>query len=72
VLDIAPKVALARKRRPKPKEKFEHEAFLTKVRQIFLERAEEQGFNVIDAERSIKEVQKQIQKHIEPLLTSLK
>jgi len=72
VLDIPPSVALARKKRPKPMEKFEHESFLTKVRQVFLERAKEQGFIVVDAERSIKEVQNQLQKQIEPLLTSLK
>ncbi len=72
LLDIAPKIALGRKRRPKPKEKFEHATFLEKVRQVFLERAQEQDFTVINAERSIQEVQSKIQTHIEPLLTSLK
>jgi dTMP kinase len=72
LLDISPKIALARKRRPKPKEKFEHVAFLEKVRQVFLERAQENGFTVINAEGSIKEVQNQIQKRIEALLTTLK
>ncbi len=72
LLDISPTIALSRKRRPKPKEKFEHVAFLEKVRQIFIERAQENGFKIIDAEGSIKEVQSQIQKHIEPMLTTLK
>jgi len=72
LLDISPKIALGRKRRPKPKEKFEHVAFLEKVRQIFIERAQENEFKIIDAEGTIQEVQSQIQKHIEPLLTTLK
>ena len=72
LLDISPKIALARKRRPKPKEKFEHVAFLEKVRQIFLERAQENGFVIINAESSIQEVQKKLQKHIDKLLTTLK
>ena len=72
LLDISPKIALARKRRSKPKEKFEHVAFLEKVRQIFLERAQENGFVVINAESSIQEVQKKLQKHIDKLLTTLK
>lgn len=72
VLDIAPKTALARKRRPKPKEKFEYVTFLEKVRQIFIERAQENGFTIIDAACSIREVQNQIQQQIENLLTTLK
>ena len=72
LLDIPPEVALRRKRKPKPKEKFEQVAFLTKVRQVFLNRAEEQGFTIINAEQSIKEVQNQIQKLVEPLLRNFK
>ena len=72
LLDTSPKIALARKKRPKPKEKFEHVAFLEKVRQIFLERAQENGFKIINAEGSIKEVQDQIQKHTAQILTTLK
>ncbi len=72
LLDISPKIALGRKRRPKPKEKFEHVAFLEKVRQIFIERAQENGFVIINAGRSIQEVQKQIQKHMVSLLATLK
>ena len=72
LLDIPPEVALRRKRKPKPKEKFEQAAFLTKVRQVFLDRAKEQGFPVISAEQSIKEVQNQIQKLVEALLRSFK
>jgi dTMP kinase len=72
LLDIPPEVSLRRKRKQKPKEKFEQVAFLTKVRQVFLARAKEQGFTVINAEQSIKEVQNQIQKLIEPLLRSFK
>jgi len=72
LLDIPAEVALRRKRKPKSKEKFEQATFLTKVRQVFLDRAKEQGFPVINAEQSIKEVQNQIQKLVEPLLRSFK
>ena len=72
LLDIPPEVALRRKKKPKPREKFEKVAFLTKVRQVFLDRAKEQGFTIIKAEQSIKEVQHQIQKLVEPLLRSFK
>lgn len=72
LLDLPPGIALQRKRRPKPKEKFEQTAFLEKVRQVFLDRAKECGFKVINAEQSIQDVQKQIQQYIEPLLITLK
>jgi dTMP kinase len=72
LLDIPAEVALRRKRKPKPKEKFEQSAFLTKVRQIFLDRAKKRGFTIVNAEQSIKEVQNQIQKLVEPLLRNFK
>ncbi|MFX1243579.1 MAG: dTMP kinase [Promethearchaeota archaeon] len=72
LLDVPPEVALRRKRKPRLKEKFEQTVFLKKVRQIFLDRAKEEGFTVLNAELSIKEVQNQIQKQVEPLLRSFK
>ena len=72
LLDLSPQVALARKRKSKEKEKFERTAFLKNVRQIFLSRAEEEGFKVVNAERSIKEVQSKIRKYVQPLLGNLK
>ncbi len=72
LLDISPQIALGRKRKSKEKEKFERTAFLEKVRQIFLSRVEEQGFKVVNAERSIKEVQSKIRKYVQPLLGNLK
>jgi dTMP kinase len=72
LLDISPKIALARKRRPKPKEKFEHVNFLEKVRKIFLERAQQNEFVIINAEGSVMEVQNELQEQVSRLLTTLK
>ncbi|MFW9831239.1 MAG: dTMP kinase [Candidatus Thorarchaeota archaeon] len=72
LLDITPYRALKRKKRPKPKEKFEQTDFLKKVRQIFLKRANDLGFKVVNAEKTIQEVQTIIRQHVEVLLTSLK
>lgn len=72
LFDISPQVALGRKRKSKKKEKFERTTFLEKVRQIFLARAEKEGFKVVNAERSIKEVQSKIRKYVQPLLGNLK
>lgn len=72
LLDISPSIALKRKRRPQPKEKFEHTLFLDKVRQVFLRRAQELDFKIVNAEDSINEVQTAIQKHVETHFTSLK
>lgn len=72
LLDLSPKIALARKRRPKPKEKFEHVNFLEKVRQTFLERAQQNKFVIINAEVSVIAVQNKIQEHVGQLLTTLK
>ena len=72
LLDVSPTISLKRKRRRKPQDKFESIQFLTKVREIFLQRAKEQNFTVINAEGPISEVQKQIQTSVEPLLTTLK
>jgi dTMP kinase len=72
LLDVPAEIALRRKRKPKTKEKFEQSAFLSKVRQVFLERAQEKGFTIVNAEHSIKEVQSQIQKLVETFLRSFK
>jgi dTMP kinase len=72
LLDLPPRAALSRKHRPQPKEKFEHILFLEKVRQCFLSRAKELKFQIINAEKPIKEVQQKIQSVVEPLLGSLK
>ncbi len=72
LLDVSPKIALGRKRKPKQKDKFEYAAFLAKVRQVFLNRAQELGFKVVNVEQSIRDVQSQIQQYVQPLLISLK
>lgn len=72
LLDLPPEIALNRKHRPKPKEKFEHTVFLEKVRRCFLSRAKELNFQIINAEKPINEVQQKIQDVVEPLLGNLK
>jgi dTMP kinase len=68
LLDIDPDTALQRKRHPKPMEKFEHISFLKKVREVFLTRAQTQGFEIVNAEKSISKVQAEIQKLVKPIL----
>ncbi|MEM1807240.1 MAG: dTMP kinase [Pyrobaculum sp.] len=56
ILDLDPAVAMARVRQRGELEKFEQLTFLTKVRQIYLKRAVEEGYCVVDASRSPEEV----------------
>lgn len=72
LLDLPPEIALSRKHRPKPKEKFEYTVFLERVRQCFLSRAKELKFQIINAEKPINEVQQKIQRVVDPLLVNLK
>jgi dTMP kinase len=61
ILDIDPKVSLARKSGG-DLEKFENVEFLDKVRALFLERAKQEGYSVINSDDIIELVQEKIQK----------
>ena len=61
ILDISPEIALKRATR-KRWEKFENKLFLTKVREFYKKRAKEKGYPLINSDRNIKEVEKDIQK----------
>lgn len=60
ILDIDPKISLARKDQ-KIMEKFEDTKFLDEVRTLYLNRAKEEGYNVIDTDDIIEIVQQNIQ-----------
>ncbi|TFG04716.1 MAG: dTMP kinase [Promethearchaeota archaeon] len=60
ILDIDPKISLARKA-PAHLEKFEDTSFLDKVRSLYLERAKEKGYFVINTDDIIEVVQEKIQ-----------
>ncbi|MCX8204888.1 MAG: dTMP kinase [Candidatus Nezhaarchaeota archaeon] len=66
ILDLQPSQALARKR--KPREGFEQEEFLEKVRSILRARAREKGHLIVDASKPINEVQREIRKAVERLI----
>jgi dTMP kinase len=51
ILDVDPEIAVARIARRGGIEKFEHVSFLRRVREIYLRRAEEEGYPVVDASR---------------------
>jgi dTMP kinase len=51
ILDVDPEIAVARIARRGGVEKFEHVSFLRRVREIYLKRAQEQGYPVVDASR---------------------
>lgn len=51
ILDVDPEIAIARIARRGGIEKFEHVSFLRRVREIYLRRAEEEGYPVVDASR---------------------
>jgi dTMP kinase len=51
ILDVDPEIAIARIARRGGIEKFEHVSFLRRVREIYLKRAEEEGYPVVDASR---------------------
>ncbi|MFX0032960.1 MAG: dTMP kinase [Candidatus Hodarchaeota archaeon] len=59
ILDIDPEISLARK--PTSFEKFENDTFLNKVRNLYLERAKEEGYFIIDTNEIIEFVQQKIQ-----------
>jgi dTMP kinase len=61
VLDIEPKMALARKTE-EDLEKFEDTTFLDKVRDLYLSRAKLEGYHVINSNEIIEFVQERIQK----------
>ena len=66
ILDLPPSQALARK--AGPREGFEEEGFLAKVRELYRARAEEKGYLVVDASRSVKEVHVEVRRAVEDLL----
>lgn len=60
ILDIDPKIALARKT-DKALEKFEDIEFLNKVRHLYLTRAEQEGYYIVNTDDIIELVQEKIQ-----------
>lgn len=72
LLDVSPTTGLGRKRRQEFREKFEFVSFLKEVRQVFLRRAREHGFTIINAGIPIREVQTKIRAVVKPLLRTLK
>ncbi len=67
ILDLDPKISLARKTE-QDLEKFENKAFLEKVRNLYLKRAEEEGHIVINSNDIIELVQEKIQTAVYNLL----
>ncbi|MCK4370113.1 MAG: dTMP kinase [Candidatus Lokiarchaeota archaeon] len=61
ILDINPKIALARKE-AEDLEKFEDSSFLAKVRNLYLTRAKEENYHIISSDDIIEIVQENIQK----------
>ena len=61
ILDVDPRVSLARKS-GEDLEKFENVEFLDKVRALFLERAKQEGYFVINSDDIIELVQEEIKK----------
>jgi dTMP kinase len=51
ILDVDPEIAIARIARRSGGDKFEDAAFLRRVRKIYLQRAAEEGYPVVDASR---------------------
>jgi dTMP kinase len=60
ILDVDPKVSLARKP-DQELEKFEDTTFLEKVRSLYLSRAKEEGYHVVNSDDIIEIVQETIQ-----------
>ncbi len=67
ILDVDPEVACKRKR-GFGKEKFEKKEFLKRVRELFLKRAREKGYFVVDASKPVNEVQEEIRRKVEEYL----
>lgn len=63
ILDIDPKIALARKMQ-KELDKFENSSFLYKVRDLYLKRAKENNYYIVNSDDVIELVQEEIQKII--------
>jgi dTMP kinase len=63
ILDIDPKTALARKN-DEYLEKFEDSSFLDKVRNLYLSRAKQEGYHIINSDDIIEFVQEKIQKTV--------
>ena len=61
ILDVDPKISLSRKP-DQELEKFENTTFLDKVRNLYLSRAKEEGYQVVNSEYIIEIVQETIQK----------
>ena len=61
ILDVDPEISLARKP-DQELEKFEDIAFLEKVRSLYLSRAKEEGYHVVNSDDVIEVVQEIIQK----------
>lgn len=61
ILDINPKISLARKTQENL-EKFEDTTFLDKVRELYLQRAKQKGYYVVNSDDIIEIVQEKIQK----------
>ena len=61
ILDVDPKISLSRKP-DQELEKFENTAFLDKVRNLYLSRAKEEGYEVVNSDDIIEIVQETIQK----------
>lgn len=61
ILDINPKISLARKTQ-EDFEKFEDTSFLDKVRELYLKRAEQKGYYIVNSDDIIEIVQEKIQK----------
>jgi dTMP kinase len=61
ILDIDPKIALARKNVDNY-EKFENSIFLDKVRELYIKRAKEEGYYIINSDDIIEIVQEKVQK----------
>jgi dTMP kinase len=72
LLDVPPVVGLGRKETPKKRDKFETVPFLIKVREVFLSRAKQERFVIINSDAPIPQTRAKIQEVVAPLLTRLK
>jgi dTMP kinase len=70
ILDVNPKIALARKEN-EDLEKFEDTTFLDKVRNLYLARAEQKSYYIINSDDIIEIVQEKIQKIVTDKLKDL-
>lgn len=66
ILDIDPEIGL--KRKEDTSAKFENIPFLTKVRELFLNRAKKMKYPVINTSKPIEEVQTEIRNHVKSLI----